>query len=198
MVSTVVATAYHPSLLLTTIRSLDKLCLIGTATKKHYVTARPQTMLPMRSCRFPNRLKKLKEFGDCEPTMAIAIVPDPETGWSAIVAANRSRAKLPLCQKRISFQFSLPSTLPLCTVQLPLLVETDRISTFFLVIGLNAILVFPASNPVPPLLEQLENPASKLTIMRRAPPWLAATMVIVWPLKDGVRTASGPLRWPAT
>jgi hypothetical protein len=44
--------------------------------------------------------EKLKEFEECSPRMAIAIVPDAKGGWSAIMS-KRPHSGNPLCQKRI-------------------------------------------------------------------------------------------------
>ena len=44
--------------------------------------------------------EKLKEFEDCPPGTAIAIVPDALSGWSAVVS-NKSRTGHPLCAGRI-------------------------------------------------------------------------------------------------
>jgi hypothetical protein len=43
--------------------------------------------------------EKLRSFGDCAPTLSIAIVPS-EDGWRAIASRNHRHAH-PLCAKRI-------------------------------------------------------------------------------------------------
>jgi hypothetical protein len=44
--------------------------------------------------------ERLREFEECPPRMAVAIVPDAKAGWSAIVSKQWGSGN-PLCQKRI-------------------------------------------------------------------------------------------------
>jgi predicted oxidoreductase len=44
--------------------------------------------------------EKLKSFGDCAPTISIAIVPDKKDGWTAI-ASRKDTNIHPRCAERI-------------------------------------------------------------------------------------------------
>ena len=44
--------------------------------------------------------QRLEAFDDCPPEVPIAIVPDPDEGWMAVMSAQ-SRTHNPLCARRV-------------------------------------------------------------------------------------------------
>ena len=44
--------------------------------------------------------QRLEAFGDCPSEVPIAIVPDPDEGWMAVMSAQ-SRTHNPLCARRV-------------------------------------------------------------------------------------------------